>query len=307
MTASDTLEQELTDAFRAQRPPAFARAPVDEWIKAIDNALARGDHDAAEFAVRALSKADPDLTWARNMCGLFDRNLVVPPHRNFLHDDPDKDVQIVHNEVADTVMFCFCGVTHRLGLPITMFQRRVATLPVSTVYLRDFHRLLYVGGIRSLGPDRSAALTGLRAIADDLGARRIICLGTSGGGYGALRFGLELGAETIVSLAGLVNMDPETQPIRKPMAVKLRKTFPNEELDCRALYLAAKERPRMIIAYGEHAWDDRLQAELMKGIDGVELISVSAHDEHGVVPELIRREELDPLLARVVLKAGAPV
>lgn len=304
MTASD-LEREIVAAFQSRRTPKFSLGPLDEWLKAIDNALARGDHAAAEFAVRALHQAEPDLDWARNMCGLFDRNWIVPPHRNFLHDDPAKDVQVAKNDGAETAMFCFCGVTHRLGLPITMFQRRVAELPVSTVYLRDFHRLLYLKGIRSLGPDHVAAVEGLRAIANDLGARRIVCLGTSGGGYAALRFGLALGAQTVVSFAGLINMDPATQPVRKSMALRMRKHFPDEELDYRARFLAAKDRPRLIMAYGEHAWDDRLQAELMKDVDGVELIMVSAHDEHGVVPELIRRGEFDPLLARVVRNSNA--
>lgn len=300
MATNEELMRELAEAFRAGRPPSFWLGPIEEWVKAIDNALARGDHAAAEFAVRALNEAEPDLAWARNMCALFDRDWMVAPDRHFIHDDPEKDVQIVRNETADTVMFCFCGVSHRLGLPLTMFQQRVAALPVSTVYLRDFNRFLYAGGIRSLGPDRAATVVGLRVIADDLGARRLICVGASGGGFAAIRFGLDLDAETVVSFAGPVNMNLEARSVRKPMAVRMRKHFPHENFDHRALYLAAKIRPRVIIAFGEHAWDDRLQAELMKGIDGVELIAVSAHDEHGVVPELIRRGEFDPLMARVI-------
>jgi hypothetical protein len=59
---------------------------------------------------------------------------------------------------------------------------------------------------------------------------------------------------------------------------------------------------RLRIVYGEHDWDDRLQAENLAGLPKVELRPVEDYFGHNVSMELIRRgqfeESLDWLVGR---------
>ena len=235
------------------------------------------------------------------MCDLLVQTKPLPAGQQEFVDDPRKDVQIVPREGADTAMLLFCAVHHRFGLPLGVLHRWLSAFPASILFLRDFEVRLFMKGIRSLGPDRASSTAALGKILADLGARRILCLGASGGGYGALRYGLDVGAEEVVSFAGPVSMEPAFNAhfAHNAMSEKLRREYPGEELDMRAVYLAAPARPRVQLIYGEHCWDDRLHAEHMADVPGTVAVAIPGHDRHGVIHQLVRRRQFDTLLARL--------
>jgi hypothetical protein len=198
------------------------------------------------------------------------------------------------------VAFVFCGRRHQLNMPLWLFQRWMSTREVSVVYLRDFDETLYVGGVRSCG-SFEATVRRLGRIAQEVKADRIVCLGNSSGGYGAMRYGLELGAERVFGFGAATNMalSFNTYLNRFEAAQRLSEGFPEARLDLRELYLAAARPPETELHYGSRAWDDRIQAEHMTGVPGTVLLPMPDYEGHGVLPELIRRGQFDRLLDRM--------
>src|SRR6185312_4522808 len=126
----------------------------------------------------------------------------------------------------------------KIGLPIALMHRWAGRLNASLIYLRDFQRFHYLRGITSLGATRDAAIAELRRIVTSLGARRVVCYGNSAGGFAALHYALDLGANAAVSMGGPTNLTPEFNAFlsseqRALELRKLRTEFPGVSLDLR--------------------------------------------------------------------------
>jgi pimeloyl-ACP methyl ester carboxylesterase len=76
------------------------------------------------------------------------------------------------------------------------------------IHLRDPAMSWYLQGIAGLGASLQATLDELARRIRALAPTRVMTLGQSMGGYGALRYGLALGAARIVAFGALSTMDP---------------------------------------------------------------------------------------------------
>ena len=287
-------------AFKHGEPLDFSQGDPQGWIKTIDELLTVGRVEIARFALERLRQQAPDLEWPETIIELIDLMPEGSALEPRFRDDKDSDLQVVAREGARTVVLAFCGRRNRLNMPLWLFQRWMGKLAVSVVYLRDFDEAFYLGGVRSLG-SFAATVSRLRQAIDALKAERVVCLGNSSGGYGALRYGIELEAARVFAFSGAVNMTPEFNTFlnRNAAALRLAEMFPDARLDLRELYLAAARPPAVELYHGAKSWDDRIQNEHMAGLAGVVLEAVPGYAGHGTLPELIRRRQFDPILARI--------
>ena len=76
------------------------------------------------------------------------------------------------------------------------------------VHLRDPRMSWYLQGIAGLGETLQATLDEVARRVRALAPTRVTMLGQSMGGYGAIRYGLALGADRVVALGALSTMDP---------------------------------------------------------------------------------------------------
>jgi pimeloyl-ACP methyl ester carboxylesterase len=146
----------------------------------------------------------------------------------------------------------------------------------------------------------------LQRIADEVGGRRIYALGVSMGGYAALYYGLQLGAEGVLNLAGATDFTPSFVESLEPVAPEyhgLRQVAPDYTVNLRDAYACATHRPHVIIAYSAGNPRDRQQAERMAGLPNVELVAVD-YAQHNVLDPLIRNGEFLPLLQRLLSTEG---
>ena len=134
------------------------------------------------------------------------RHLPATAASKFI-DDPDKDLQVVPADGgAETdgapLILVFCGTGQRFAIPNNMIHRWLGRIGAHIVYIRDHKKRFYVMGVSSLGHDYATSIAALRRIIDQLGARSVHCMGESAGVYGALQMGLDLGAQSVLCLAG---------------------------------------------------------------------------------------------------------
>jgi pimeloyl-ACP methyl ester carboxylesterase len=289
---------EFAAAFSADRAPDFACAELGTWVRVADQLVEQGELELGGFAVRRLHEAWPDFPWARNVAGLLDLMPTADPLEPPFRDRFAATHQTVARPGATTVVVVFCDYKHRIGMPLSMLHRWLSGWPVSLIYLRDPKNLAYLSGIDALGPGMAATLAELRREIDALRAKRVVCYGHSIGGYGALRYGLELGAEAVVLMAGLANLKPSFNVGLNygGAAKRIQAMFPREPLDLRRRHQASARPPRTWMVYAEHNWDDRLHAEHMSGLRDLSLFQVDGSESHNVAADLMRAGTFDSLI-----------
>lgn len=224
--------------------------------------------------------------------------VSAPPtadHRTAdLYDDPARDLQVAPRAGSRDLVVVCCGSAHRFGAPLTLLHQWFRQLDASIVYLRDFERMYYLGGLRSCG-SRSGTVEALRRVASELGARRLHFAGHSSGGFAALLLGLEMQAHSVLSLAGVTRViegwpDVEEWAAETGGRIAAEVTFDHRDHSER--YRAAASHPRVRLVYGERYANDVEEAETMAGIAGVELVPLPGIAEHGIISILAREGTL---------------
>ena len=86
---------------------------------------------------------------------------------------------------GDTLVVVFTGTNDTAGMPLSIFDRYLASLGCNAVYLKDFRRLLFLRGLKSLG-DRDTTLQAIRALQRQLGCGRLCTIGMSAGAFAAI-------------------------------------------------------------------------------------------------------------------------
>jgi hypothetical protein len=293
-----SLAAELTAAFAEQRPVASRSATLAGWAGALDLLFFAWRTDVLAYGARQLAEAHPGFELAETISAFVAR---LPPlgdgHLPFA-DKRLRSVQVVPRSHCDTVILLFCDQLHSLGMPLSGIHRWMGRLPASLVYLRDFRRLYYLAGIPELGRDRESTIDALRGLIAELGGRRLLCYGSSAGSFAAFDYGAALGAEAVLGMAGPANLLPDfnTHLRWAASAQRIRETVPEAVVDLRRIYARDTALARLAISYGEHQWDDRLQAEHLAGLPNIELRPVPDYAGHNAAMELIRRGEFESLV-----------
>lgn len=266
------LRRGLTDEALDILRPIRSDGPVGHMARPLEQALAR--FSAAEWRVRSR-----------------------------LRDDPAAELQVVEIPGAETAIFVFAGIGGTLVyLPFGHLDALLADYRASVVYLRDFGGCAYLEGIASLGMNLEQTVERLGEIAARLDARRIIMLGASVGGFAAIRYATQLGAEAAISFSGPTTLDPEFEVVAKPnsgddpgrMKRALSVRAPGEKDLVRDITNAP--RTRVFYYYAEQYKAETEHAERFRGLANVILRPIGAVSDHFVVLHAIADREFDRLL-----------
>ena len=293
------LVSELNVAFAEKRAVAVDRSEdISKWANALDILFLAGRLDVLAHSAGRLATAYPGFDYAETIATFFDRMPPVGRDTLPFADKRLQSVQVVVRPASPTVILAFCDRYHSLGAPLTAMHRWLGRLPASLIYLRDFRRVHFLAGIPELGQDREGTIRALRGMIGEIGGRRILCYGNSAGSFAALDYGAALGAEAVLAAAGPTNLRPEFNAHLRWMqtADRIQAMVPGAAADMRDVYDGGTMPARVGIAYGEHDWDDRLQAENLAGLPGVELKPVADYLGHNIAMELIRRGGFGELL-----------
>ena len=331
----DMVEDGVSGALVAPEPAPIADAlewlaEYDTWAGVARSARQRFVDDFSPGAVRrALVEA---LAGDR-----FEVEIELPDEADAeLHEfaaeaeDSGAPILIHREEGSEAVLFAFGGYKGGLGFPTFEFFNSTKHFPVHRVYVRDPRQTWYHTGLPAAEGDGAEPLAtseveggvlGLTErvaeIVRDLGARRVVLLGNSMGGYAALAVGWDLApmleAEGVE--VRVLSFAPQTFIAK---GLRLRNRDPRWSDRMRVIHKHADAAGRARFDLREHfeatpsgveadvyaAADHRLDALHAGRLEGVPGVRVHLHTienaGHAVIRHLRDTGELETTLAEAL-------
>lgn len=229
----------------------------------------------------------------------IDSELKRPPLAKY----GDSEIIVAGEQATGEIALVFTGLADQAMFPLPIFDRYLAALNLTAIYLRDHSRLLFNNGIASVAPDFAGTVEYLRNLVSRLGARRLITIGASAGGYAAIRYGLALDATCIVGFSAPTNLRADflADDGRGRAVAKRLQTLPADTLDVLPLILAKERETPIHLVYGEDMREDRRHALYLKDTPGVKLRPLPGVKVHASIEVLAQDKELLPFLSDIVL------
>ncbi len=224
--------------------------------------------------------------------------------RSRLVDDRSRDVQWTLSPRPRATLVLPTGISFGY-LPLSMIDALFAEHDVNVVYLRDFNKRAYLRGVVGLGSTEAETLGNLKPLLDRLDAARTIIMGSSQGGFAALRYGALLETPAAVSFSGPTDLSLYYDKVRPSawnpnyfikLSIEREADLPMDV----APLVAASRSTRFYQFYGAQSADDVRQAERLRGLPQVTLEAVPEIHDHFVLDHMIGSGWFDRLLERVI-------
>lgn len=188
------------------------------------------------------------------------------------------------------------------------FFNLVAGEPVGKVFVRDLDQAFYQRGVRGLGTSVDQVASGLRGL---IGERsRIVFVGQSAGGFGAMLFGALMGVDEVLAFSPQTFLSPwwrrrhhddrwpaEVARARHGAGWRLR------NLDVRPGLRAAKGRVTVNLYYGDQNRLDEVHCRHLERLPGVQLHPV-ATGSHAVARRMRENATLREVVNRSLRTDG---
>lgn len=239
--------------------------------------LARGYLAAIDLMAEARAKGRPDVP-----------GWVSPAENSILVREPS----------SDTLVVGFALPSSALGLSLNGVHAMLSSRGVNALYLYDSRQVFHLAGTDRFGPGYQAMLGGIRALAAELGTRRLITLGGSATGYTAIRAALDLDADGALAFGPATLMLPTVSPGVARSAHTLQRLIETVRpmmKDLRPLVRARANGPRIEIYYSAQNRRDRMHAGNLAGLRGVTLHPIPGIERHDCLTEMARRGYRDLL------------
>ncbi|ALG73735.1 hypothetical protein VY88_23420 [Azospirillum thiophilum] len=192
---------------------------------------------------------------------------------------------------STTTLLAFTGRARRLSVSVYLMQRILEPFGVNVIYLFDPADSFYIGGIGGGWTGMEPTVELLRRLCDGFGTRTLYCLGQSTGGYGALRYGLDLGAEAVLAFSPMIWQVMRPRPLAR-ISQLLGRPVGGEEVDLRHLYAGRERHPRArIVCGGDNAADLR-SAAMLADLPGIDRHILPGVSDHAVITTLLQSGDL---------------
>ena len=218
----------------------------------------------------------PTQAWLKDLRGLSPEMFVAPTLFSRLEISETvslyRDGTLSRSEKS--LLVAFTGNYRRLMMPIAVFLQSLDSRSWDVILLRQDGERPY---FPAAGPDPADLMSAMLSAGPDFRRsdyRRLVTIGTSGGGFPAIVAAVAIGASRGISVSGRM---PRERP------------------------LLSAEAPRdLVFVYGESHPVDRDQALSMQSLFTGRLRPVPGVAEHNVLYSLLRQGELAPFLVEVL-------
>lgn len=153
------------------------------------------------------------------------------------------------------------------------FYRALDGICASKVFVRDPYDQWYQKGVSEEVSDVQAVARRLRTIIEDLGARRVVCVGSSMGGYAALLFGTLVRADAVFACSPQTILDTRL-PHTPSFSYDEGEYYDLKDL----VWKKQRHRPQLHILYGSDDIVDIWNAKRARRLEGDGRYPVAGQD-----------------------------
>ena len=171
----------------------------------------------------------------------------------------NKAALVQRGKDPSVLIVAFTGSAKMLMMPVYEFFDLTKSLVYSRILLRDRFNKRYYQGIDRQRPDYPSFLDFLRREIKKLGPKKTIFIGTSAGGYAAIRVGHDLGADYVHAFGPQTGLNP----------VHLRLPGREPPMDLSHMLQEPNAKSTYYIHYCHSYESDRLHAERVAGCPDV--------------------------------------
>jgi tetratricopeptide (TPR) repeat protein len=209
--------------------------------------------------------------------------------RPLLVADPARDILLAESPGAETAVLVFTAKDDAVSLPLPMFDRYLAALGLTAVYLKDFKRLRFLHGIQSLSENYAGTLAALAGVLSRLGVKRLCTIGSCDGGFAAIRYGVELCSDRILAF-GATTYSPRVPLTRIEqggnfMRNRLAANVSGDMIDLKPFLEGRSYGAQIELFYIEEDLRERSHALHLSGLRGISLHPQQGPGNH----KLLRR------------------
>jgi hypothetical protein len=215
---------------------------------------------------------------------------------------PARPWVLVGQPGSDTLVIVFMPPAGGFGATGNATQAMLGARPPSACYLYDSRALYHLAGTDRFAGGYAAMVDGLKAVAAETGARRVVTLGASAAGFTAIRAGLDLGADAAIGAGAVTSMTAGAMQADGRMPgtrTRLLDCVPEQARDLRPELIAEAGRMQVHLFYGRDNREEAMHAEHLAGVAGVALHRIDGLGMHDPFGELLLRGEtaaLEPVL-----------
>lgn len=227
--------------------------------------------------------------------------------RDLVKDDGADDF-IVGLGGRKAAVLIFTGLADRIVMPLPLFDRYLAELDLTAIYLRDKKRIGFFHGVKSLADDYDGTLAKLRTVLEAAGIETVHTIGNSAGGIGAVSYGIDLNARTILGFSAPVSITRQAADMDRRTAVfaeRLLGDVPPERRDLRGRLEKLDGKTDVHLYYGSEMPEDQWHAQTLEGVKGVTLHALPGLGGHGALFRMSETGGLRPLFREMFGDADA--
>lgn len=229
------------------------------------------------------------------------RDPLVRPDGGATSFDAGDAVRIARRPGARKIVFVFTGKARQIWLSVHLLHQ-ILPQDCTVVYLQDVRNCGYVFGLQAFGEGYAGTLEGMRRLIAGLGSPEVFVIGSSAGGWAAMRYGLDLGATRVLGISPGTDFTL-MEEYRAETAARIglseseaTAAFPPGSFDLLTLYGDAARPPELILAFGGGHEEDREASRRMGALPKVTLHEVPGYERHDVMAELIAKGEIRGLI-----------
>jgi hypothetical protein len=216
----------------------------------------------------------------------YRRRALCECEHVLIYQDPDRDA------ASKSLLVAFAGNGRRLGMPTSVFLQCLDSAAWDVVLLRKGpQKKSYVQGLEGISTHFPGLIRYLQTAATPRQYRRVVTLGTSGGGYAAILAAVLMNTSRGISICGAPPKSPSGLSVQWKLAsFRVRRQL--------AICQRATGKPRQDLhfVYGADCAPDRESAlSLLSSFDGM-LRPAAEVGEHNLLGALLKRGQFTDFL-----------
>jgi tetratricopeptide (TPR) repeat protein len=218
---------------------------------------------------------------------------------------------ILIERVADSraLLLAFGGLSTMFGGTAEDMGFLVRNVRINAMFVSDPQRLFMLGGFASVG-EYWTTVGWLKDLKQAWSIDHIYCLGLSGGGYPALRYGLDVGARRVLTFAAPTEITPtitQTDKRATALANRVLTRRPHMCVNLRdEIAKLGEAAPEIINYYGGDMPEDAYHARNIEGLPTVSSRRVDGLASHGVIAWLKQTGTFRDILQEFLREALPP-